>query len=453
MVHVVIIGAVAAGMSAASKLKRLDPSIFVTVFEQGEDVSYGACGLPYFLSDIIPDERLLIARKPEAFRAAGIDLRLGHTVRFVDVSARCVTVRVNKTGQEFKQDYDRLVIATGAQPIRLDVKRGDFANIHTLGSLQDGRVLKKALSDEAVKTIAVVGGGYIGLEVIENLHKLKKEIILIERADRVLTNFEPFISKKLEEHLVEHGVTVKTGETVRAYTDQGGRGIVETDQSTYTVDLVVEAIGVRPATSFLDGTEITRLPNGAIVTDARMQTSIENVYAAGDCAAYVHAVTGKPGSYVPLGTHANKAGRVIAEQIVGNDVTFAGVLGSGVLKVFDYEVARTGLGVEEAAAAGFSVETVSITAKDKAGYYPGAVEVEVAVIYDPLTCRLLGAQMIGQAGVAHRINIMATAISAGYNATQFSGLDLAYAPPFSPVYDPLLVAVNQIKCLEQEEKE
>ena len=451
--QVIIIGAVAAGMSTASKLKRLNPKIHVTVFEQGDDVSYGACGLPYFLSDVIPNEKQLIAREATAFLEAGIDLRLGHTVRAVDPASKQVTVHDRATDKEFMQSYDYLVVATGAKPIRLNVEQGGFSNIHTLNTLQDGRALKAALNAPNVKTVAVVGGGYIGLEVVENLHHMNKDILLIERAERVLPNFEPFISKRLQTHLTEQGVRVKTGQTVRAYGKEAHRGIVKTDTETYHVDLVIEAIGVRPATAFLEDTDIARLPNGALLTDATMRTSDADVFAAGDCAAYVHAMTGQPGHYVPLGTHANKAGRVIAEQIVGQDETFSGVLGSSVLKVLDYEVARTGFGIQEAEQAGYTVGTVAITAKDKAGYYPGAVPIEVMVLYDKKTCQLLGAQMIGKAGVAHRINSMATALAAGLNAKQFAGLDLAYAPPFSPVYDPLLVAVNQIKCPEHNKKE
>lgn len=445
--QVVIIGAVAAGMSTASKLKRLDPSVTVTVFEQGEDVSYGACGLPYYLSDIIPDSKQLIAREAEAFKAAGIDLRLHHKVCAVNPSVQAVTVYNKREDAYFKQSYDYLVIATGATAIRLDVKQGGFTNVHSLTSLQEGLALKEALHDPTVETVAVVGGGYIGLEVVENLHHLNKKIVLIERAERVLPNFEPFISKQLKAHLEAHGVRVQTRETVQAYRKKAGRGVVETDKDHYPVDLVIEAIGVRPVTAFLDDTDLARTRNGAILTDKTMRTSIPNIFAAGDCAAYVHAITKKTGHYVPLGTHANKAGRVIAEQITGDEtLTFSGVLGSSVLKVLDYEVARTGLGVEEAKQAGYDVDSKSITAKDKAGYYPGAEPVEVLVVYDKSTCQLLGAQMIGKKGVAHRINIMATALAAGLSAKQFAGLDLAYAPPFSPVYDPLLVAVNQIKC-------
>jgi NADPH-dependent 2,4-dienoyl-CoA reductase/sulfur reductase-like enzyme len=248
------------------------------------------------------------------------------------------------------------------------------------------------------------------------------------------------------ETLLNHGVILNLNETVKAYEGSTNVQKVITDQSTYAVDCVIEAVGVKPNTSFLDDIPINRLKNGAIVTDKHMETNLPDIYAAGDCVAYYHRILKNSQAFLPLGTHANKAGRIIAERIHGLNTSFEGVIGSSVLKVFDLEIARTGLDLEEALKNNIPAASVSITAKDRAGYYPNATKIDIEVIYNEDTCQLLGAYMIGEKGVAHRINTIATAISLGMTAEAFSSLDYAYAPPFSPVYDPLQIATNQIKC-------
>lgn len=444
--NVLIIGAVAAGMSTASKLRRLDDSIKITVLEKGRDVSYGACGLPYFLSDLIPKEKQLIARTEEQFIEQGINLLINHEALNVNHIDKTVEAMNHETGEKVLFHYDKLVIATGTSPIRLPVKGKELKGIHTLNSLEDGRNLKIALNQPNIKRIAVVGGGYIGLEVAENLVEMGKEVIVIERENRVLTKFSKLVSTITHEELLKHGVVLNLNETVTAYEGDAFVSKVITNDASYQVDLVIEAIGVRPNTKFLDNLPLERLKNGAIVTNKRMETSIKDIYAAGDCVAYYHRILKNSQSFVPLGTHANKAGRVIAENIAGLNSTFEGVIGSSVLKVFDLEIARTGLDLEEATLHNIHANRVHITAKDRAGYYPDATKIDIEIIYNEVNCQLLGAFMIGKKGVAHRINTLATAISAGMTAEDYSALDYAYAPPFSPVYDPVQVATNQIKC-------
>ena len=444
--RLIVIGAVAGGMSAASKLRRLDPSIDITVFEKGKDVSYGACGLPYYLSGEIKSDQTLVARTPEKFREKGIDLRLNHEVTHVDAKAHTVTVFDHETKKGREEPYDKLLIATGASAIRLPVEGRDLENIHTLSSLAEGRALHDALRREDVKHVTLIGAGYIGVEMSEALRKLGLEVTVIEQEDHVLPKFSPMTGKTVGNTMRENGVDLRTGEALKGYAGKETVRKVLTDQGEIETDLVIESIGVGPNTSFLKPTGMKMLKNGAIVVNERMETSLEDIYAAGDCAAMPNRLTGGL-SYLPLGTHANKAGRVVAEQIAGNDDTFDGVIGSSVLKGFDLEIARTGLTDEEAAKSEtFDVGTVEIKAPDRSGYYPGATPVEIKLYYDKKTCRIVGTEMIGKSGVAHRINVAATAISAKMTAKQVAALDLAYAPPFSPVWDPLQTACNQVKC-------
>ncbi len=440
----VIIGGVAAGMSAASKLKRLRSDVQIDVYEQGEDVSYGACGMPYYLSDVIKDADSLIARSAQAFQKRGVNVHTNHKVLRVHPDKKEVLVRTPKQ-VEIRVPYDSLLVASGASAIRLDVPGRANENIHKLNSLQDARMLKEALHRKNVRKVAVVGGGYIGIEVAEALVELNKDVRLVEREDRILPGFDEDIAEVVKDALQEAGVKLYLGETLNAYEERENSVSLRTDASSIDADLVVEAVGVRPNTDFLAHTDIKRLANGAIEVNDKMETSVDSIYAAGDCASVPHRIT-KRSAYIPLGTHANKCGRVVAHQIAGEDKRFEGVVGSTVLKALSLEAAKTGIGKREAEEAGLSIDSVTIDAPSHAGYYPGMKKMKVKVFYNPDNCRLLGAQMVGEKGVAHRINVMAAALHANMAADEFAGLDLAYAPPFSPVWDPLQIACNQIKC-------
>lgn len=440
---VIVIGGVATGMSAASKLKRLMPTATIHVYEKGPDVSYGACGLPYYLSDIIPKASALIARTVEQFERLGIHVFTFHEVIAVDDASKAVTIKNSQTNTQIKDHYDRLVIATGAHAIRLKVPGHTLKGIHVLNSLQDGITLKKSLKN--AQKVTVVGSGFIGLEVVENLLEMRKEVTLIERESQLMPTFDEIMVEPIMQALKKAGVTIVLNETVQAYQGNSAVKTVMTNHKSYDTDLVIEAIGIRPNTEFLNNTGIKMLSNGAIITNEMMQTSLKHVYAGGDCASYHHQIKNEP-AYVALGTHANKAGRVIAEHIANQPTGFKGVLGSSVLKVLDYTLAKTGITEKEAQMASIDYDTVDITAKNQAGYYPGAVKLQIRIVYDPTSCRLLGAQMLGKKGVSSRINVIAVAISQGMTASEFSQLDLAYAPPFSPVWDPLQIATNQISC-------
>ena len=439
--RVVIIGGVAAGMSAASKLKRLRKNVEIIAYEKGGDLSYGACGMPYHLSDVIPKESSLVARTVDDFKQQDITVHTFHTVKKVKPTTK--TLIIEHQNKTFEDHYDVLIVASGAGAIQLPVPGRNLENIHVLNSLEDTRQLKTQL--QTAKKVAIIGGGFIGVEVAENLLHMNKEVVLIERLPQILPTYHSRLSALAQEALEKGGLTIRLNETVESYEGTLAVTRVHTDQGSYEVDLVVEAIGVRPNTDFLEGTDIKRLRNGAIVVDEQMRTSDPFIYAAGDCVAYPHKLKKAP-SFVPLGTHANKGGRIIAENIAGQKTAFQPILGSGIVKVMDLALARTGLSLKEAQEEGYAVDHVEVQARNQAGYYPGATKIYLDLVYDTKRCVLLGAQLAGEKGVSDRINILALAIQNETNIRDIAFLDMAYSPPFSPVWDPIQVACNQIKC-------
>jgi NADPH-dependent 2,4-dienoyl-CoA reductase/sulfur reductase-like enzyme len=438
----VIIGGVAAGMSAAAKYRRLDPSATIHVYEQGTDLSYSGCGMPYHLGGIVPDEDRLIARTADDFSKQGIDVFLRHRVTAVDPASHHITVQNLTTNESFVTSYDKLLIATGTVARRTNVPGSDDVHPHVLNQLDDMRHIKSHLADAS--TIAIIGGGYIGVEVAENLRHLGKEVHLIEQQDQLLMPYDKALAVMAKDALERIGVHVYLSEALKQYGKTTSNIIVHTDQRDLTVDLVIEAIGVIPATSFLQDSGIDLAKNGAIRTDAQMRTNQPDIYAAGDCVLYHHRLTNQE-VFIPLGTHANKTGRIVAEHIAGQDVSFPGIVGSNIVKVADLALAKTGLALKEANQLDREIDHVGITAKHTTGYYPGAKPLFVRLVFDKKTGVLLGGQLAGEAGVADRINILALAVTKGLTASEFSQLDFAYAPPFTPVWDPLLVAANQIK--------
>ena len=437
---IIVIGGVAAGMSMASKLKRLKPDFEIEVYEKGHDLSYGACGMPYYLSDIIPDEKSLVARTKDQFEAAGIHVFTGHEVTRVDPDTKTIE-GINP--QPFKASYDRLVIATGASAIHIPVENHHLKGIYPLNALQDAVELKKAL--KTADTVAVIGGGFIGMEVAENLVHMGKTVHMIERLDQVLPTYDASYAKKAEEALSNAGVQMHLEAELIGYQGHEHVTHVVTKKATLKVDLVIEAVGVRPNTAFLKDVGFNMLPNGAIIVSDEGETNIKDIYAAGDCVAYSHLLTHEP-AFVPLGTHANKMGRVIAEQLAGNNkARFHGIIGSSILKVMDLTVAKTGLTMKDSDRLGLDLAFVDVQAKNQAGYYPGAEWMDIRLTYDKATRVVKGAQIIGKKGVSDRINIMASIIAQGLTGEALEMMDLAYSPPFQPVWDPLQIAAQQIK--------
>lgn len=439
---VIVIGGVAAGMSAASKIRRLKPACPVEVYEKSSFVSYGACGLPYYLSDVIPDHSRMVIRDPAYYKnKMDIDVFVRHEVLSVDTEKQAVTVRNIIDNKVFVREYGKLVYATGARPIVPDVPGTDLPGVHVLRTLDDGLVLKEELSSSRVRKVAIVGGGYIGLEVAENLRLMGKEVRIIEKAGRCLVNFDADMYVPLREELEKHGVTVNCGEELTAFNGVKALESVETDNGTYPCDLALLCIGVRPNSELAASAGIALGCKNAVAVDRSMQTNIPGVFAAGDCAETYHRILGK-NVYIPLGTTANRQGRLAGQAACGQPGRFAGVLGTAVAKVFDLTVAVTGLTEAEAAREGIRAESASVSTLDHAVYYPNPRRINIKLVYDGETSRLLGGQIIGHEGVAHRIDILATAISAGFTLEELAEVDMCYAPPYKGVWEAVVVAAN-----------
>ncbi len=439
---VIIIGGVAAGMTAAAKLRRLDKDVIIHVYEKGRDLSYSGCGMPYVLGDVVTDQDKLIAKTYEEFQKQDIKVFLMHEVFKVDPKEKIVHIKDLDKDLVIKDTYDKLLIATGAYAKRTHIPGSDKIDVHVLNQFSDMKLLKPKI-DKAL-SIAIIGGGYIGIELAENLINLKKEVYILQKGDYILKAYDKDISKKALDALTRSGVHVHLNQDLKSYTYQDDQILIKTNKNTFKVDLVIEAIGVSPNTNFLKDTGIDMLDHGAMITNRHMQTSIDDIYAAGDCVAYYHQIKDSF-VYMPLGTHANKTGKVAANHMFGIDDSFSGIVGSNILKVCDLTFAKTGLGIDEAKKLNLNYDFVDITAKHQTSYYPGATDLFIRLVYEKDTTILKGAQLVGENGVSDRINIMALAITKQMTAKAFAELDFAYAPPFSPVWDPLLIAASQIK--------
>jgi CoA-dependent NAD(P)H sulfur oxidoreductase len=440
----VIVGGVAAGTKAASRARRVVPEAEIIIYQEEPEPSISECGLPYFLSGVVEDREELVVRTPEEFAEKGIEVRVRHQVEKIDPEGRKLSVRALDDGEVFEDAYDRLIVATGARAVLPPIPGADLDGVFVLRFLTDADEVKGYIRERFPEKAAVVGGGYIGLEVAENLCRLGMEVSLIEGEDRVALAYGPEVAEKVEAHLAENGVTVYTGTKVEEF---GGEGRVESvrfGNREIAADLVVMGVGVRPNVELAGeaGAEIGE--TGAIRVDRHMRTSLRGVWAAGDCVETVNLVSGKP-AWIPLGDTANQMGRVAgtnAASPAGEDtLEFPGVLGTGVFKVFDLGVGKTGLSEEEAEDAGFKTICAAIETIDRASYYPGAQKVFIKLISDWSTGRLIGAEAAGY-GAAKLTDICATAIWGNLTYPDLVNLDLAYAPPFGPTLSPVIQAAT-----------
>lgn len=442
---VIIIGGIAAGMSAAAKFKRLSPNDDVVVYEKGDIVSFGACGLPYYVGGFFDDSNEMIARTPEAFREAGVEIHTKHEVTNVDFSNKKVTVKNINTNEVLEESYDKLMIASGARAIIPPIKNIDLENVVTLKSMDDGNKLRELMSKEENKKIAIIGAGFIGLEAVEAAKHRGKEVTVIQLQDRVLQEvFDKDITDLLEEELRENGVNLLLSETVTELIGDGKVSKVKTNKREIEADIVILATGVKPNTDFLNCDEIKMIRNGAIVVDKYGRTSVEDVYAAGDCATINSLITDRE-IYVPLATGANKLGRIVGENLAGQNNSFQGSMASSCIKVMDMEAARTGLSEKEVLNLGFNYKTKFITDMNQTSYYPGRERIYVKLIYDAHTRVILGGQVAGYKDAVQRCNVLAACIYAKMTTEQLGMLDLCYAPPFSRTWDVLNVAGNVSK--------
>jgi NADPH-dependent 2,4-dienoyl-CoA reductase/sulfur reductase-like enzyme len=442
--RMVVVGGDAAGMSAASQARRRRPAsdLEIVAFERGPHTSYSACGLPYYAGGVVADWNELITRNPAQFAEQGIDARTGHLVEEVDLVAGRVRVRELAGGRTFDEPWDVLVVATGSEPIRPPLPGIDLPGVHGLSILQDGIDLRRAVDAKPDRAV-VIGGGYIGLEVAEALVYRGVPTSLVEQGPEVMSSVDPDMGALVGEALREAGVEVFTDEKVEAI--EGGSRVraVRTAARTLPADLVVLGLGTRPATRLAHEAGIAIGQTGAIVVGPRMQTPQEGVWAAGDCVETRHLVSGAPVNY-HLGTIANKQGRVCGINLGGGYATFPGALGTAVTQIWPVEVARTGLSEAELAPLGLEYETVSVDSTTRAGYFPGAAPIRTKVIAERRSGRLLGAQIVGREGAAKRIDVFATALWNRMTVDDMVHLDLSYAPPFAPVWDPVLISVRKL---------
>jgi len=434
--RLLVIGGGAAGMSAASAARRVAPRSSVVVCEAGGFAAYGMCGIPYFLGGVVARPEDLLAYPPSEFRdQRGIDLRLHTRVSAIDPAAH--QVRITGEGGGGPLSYDSLVVASGAGPVRPPVPGLDGPRVFTIRSLDEAIGLRRLLDGGTVRRAIVVGAGYIGLEAAEALARAGAEVVVLEALPRVLGNVDEPIAAVVQAELERH-TRVRLGTQLDEVRD-GGQGLTAVaGGEEIRTDLVVVATGVRPTTDLLIQAGAEHLQDRSVLVDAQLRTSLPDVFAAGDCAALEHLVLGRP-AWVPLGPAANKTGRVAGTVAAGGSASFGGIVGTAVVKVFDLEVARTGLTVAEAEAAGLAAEATDVVSRSRAKYYPGTQPLHVRLVYAP-DGRLLGGQLAGREGAAKRIDVLATALHAGLGVADIAGLDLSYAPPFAPVYDPVLTA-------------
>jgi NADPH-dependent 2,4-dienoyl-CoA reductase/sulfur reductase-like enzyme len=443
--RLVVIGGDAAGMSAAAQARRRRPELEIVVFERSPHTSFSAWGIPYFVGRVVDEEEKLIIRTPEKFRERdGIDVRVRHEVQGIDASGRKVFVRDLITGRSLWEAYDQLLIGTGALPLCPELPGSDAVEICGINTLESGLEIRRRLDKGGVKKVVVVGGGYIGLEMAEAMVKNGLEVSLVSRPPQVMETLDEDMGALVSQALRDVGVALYLEETLTAFETSAGKvTAIVTDKRTLPADLVILGLGVRPNSELAAAAGIPLGAKGSIRVNDRMQTEVAGIWAAGDCAESFHLVSRKP-IYIALGTVANRHGRVAGINLGGGYATFPGVVGTAVTKICRLEVARTGLQEKELRELGLEWDSAVIKSRTKAGYYPGSGEITVKLLAEKGSGRLLGGQIVGAEGSAKRIDTLATALHAGFTVEQMINLDLGYAPPFSPVWDPVVTAAREL---------
>ncbi|WP_321330306.1 CoA-disulfide reductase [uncultured Ilyobacter sp.] len=443
---IIIIGGVAAGMSAASKAKRTMKDAEITVYEKTDVISWGACGLPYYIGGFFQSTDNMMARSIEKFMESGIDVKIKHEVVSVDHVNKKIKIKNLLDGKIFEDSYDKLMVATGASAIIPPIKNVKIENVFTLKEFQDGVDLKEAVSREENKNIVIIGAGYIGIEAIEAMHHLGKNVRVIQLDDRVLPeSFDKEITDLMEDEILSYqNISLHLGETVKELKGEKKVKAVITDKGIYEAEIVIIATGIRPNTDFIKETGIEMLKNGAIIIDNQGRSNIEDIYSAGDCATVPHRVKNE-NVYIPLATTANKIGRVVGENLAGKNSSFFGTLGSAAVKVLDLEAGRTGISETDAKNMNINYGVVFIKDKNQTNYYPGQENIYIKLIYEKDSKVILGGQIVGKKGAVLRIDVIAAAIHNKMTTEDLGMLDLCYAPPFARTWDALNVAGNVAK--------
>ncbi|MFI6587149.1 FAD-dependent oxidoreductase [Embleya sp. NPDC050493] len=442
--RLVVIGGDAAGMSAASQARRrrAEDDLEIVVVERGRFSSYSACGIPYLVSGEVDGPDALIARTPQEHRERGIDLRMGVEAEGLDLDRREIAVRDLATGRADRIGFDQLVLATGAVPIRPPLPGIDAPGVYGVQTLEDARELTGWLAPEH-RTAVVIGGGYIGIEMAEAMVRKGLRVTVVDRSAHPMSTLDPDMGALVQEAMEGLGIEVVTEtEALEIEVVDGRAKAVLTADGRFPADIVVLGLGVRPATELARAAGLPLGASGGLCTDLRMRVTADGIWAGGDCVEVLNLVSGRR-QHIALGTHANKHGRVIGTNIGGDYATFPGVVGTAVSKVCDLEIGRTGLREKDAAAAGYEFVSATIESTGRAGYYPGARSMKVKMIAERITGRLLGVQIVGRDGAAKRIDTAAVALTHRMSVEEMTSLDLGYAPPFSPVWDPILVAARK----------
>lgn len=438
---VLIVGGVAGGATAAARIRRLDETAEITVFERSGYISYANCGLPYYIGDVITDPEELTLQTPESFFSRfRINMKVHHEVTAILPDQKTISVKNLKTGEEFEESYDKLILSPGAKPTQPRLPGVGIEKVFTLRTVEDTFRIKEYINKHQPKSVVLAGGGFIGLELAENLKELGMDVTIVQRPKQLMNPFDADMASFIHSEMRKHGVKLALGHTVEGFEEKdGGIDILLKDEMPLHADMVVLAIGVTPDTHLAKDAGLELGIKGSIVVNDCMETSVPDIYAAGDAVQVKHYVTGQD-ALISLAGPANKQGRIIADNICGCDSRYPGSQGSSVIKVFDMTAATTGMNESNARKADLDVDTVILSPMSHAGYYPGGKVMTMKVVFEKETYRLLGAQIVGYEGVDKRIDVLATAIHAGMKATELKDLDLAYAPPYSSARDPVNMA-------------
>ena len=441
--RLVVVGGVAAGMSAAARARRTNPDLEIVAFEKTGYVSYGSCGLPYLIAGLIEDADSLVARTPEQFAKDNIEARTHHEVQAVDTDKKVVTVRDLDEGREFRLGYDLLVMTTGGRAILPPIPGVELEGVFVLRNIEDGIAVRDFIAEERPRRAVIVGGGYIGVEVAEAFVERGLETTVLNMPPQILDDFDPDIAQFMQDELERHGVKVSVGDTAKGIEgDAKGRArMVLSEKGRHEADLVLIGAGVRAQSLLAKKAGIGLGVKGSIAVDERMRTNVPDVYAAGDCAETYHLLLKEP-SYIPLGTTANKQGRVAGTNAAGGEASFKGVVGTAITKALHVGVGITGLTEKAASGLGIPAKAVTVRHGTRAHYYPSPGPVHIKLVWSPEDGKLLGAQMAGPVLEAKRIDVFAMALHHGLTIEDLGRLDLSYAPPFAPVWDSILVAAN-----------
>ena len=438
---VVIVGGVAGGATAAARIRRLDEQAEIVVFERSGYISYANCGLPYYIGNVITDPEELTLQTPESFFSRfRVDMKVRHEVTAIHPERKTVSVKNLETDEVFEESYDKLILSPSAKPTQPRLPGVGIDKLFTLRTVEDTFRIKEYINQNHPKSAVLAGGGFIGLELAENLRELGMDVTIVQRPKQLMNPFDADMASMIHSEMRKHGVKLALGYTVEGFEERnGGVDVLLKDNAPLHADMVVLAIGVTPDTALAREAGLELGIKGSIVVNDRMETSVPDIYAAGDAVQVKHYVTGED-ALISLAGPANKQGRIIADNICGGDSRYLGSQGSSVIKVFDMTAATTGINETNARKAGLDVDTVILSPMSHAGYYPGGKVMTMKVVFEKGTYRLLGAQIVGYDGVDKRIDVLATAIHAGLKATQLKDLDLAYAPPYSSAKDPVNMA-------------